>query len=377
MSTLLVVAGEASGDLHGGELLRELKARRPGLRIVGVGGERMAPYLDRKLADVSELGVVGFVEVLRHLPRILRLKRDLLALAREENAEAALLIDYQSFNLSLARALRKARPAMRLHQYVCAQVWAWKRGRIPVIGRTFDRLFCLFDFEPPLFAGLPVEARWVGHPLVEVVKPEVDRETFFRARGLDPARPLVALLPGSRTGELARLLPPLAGLVRAWQRTRPEVQWVLPVAPTLQPEALAPALKGLPVVLDTAWTYAPRAHADAALVCSGTATLETALLGTPFAVLYRMNPLTLALARRVVKLPFFGLANVVAGRQVAPELLQGEVEPGRLGRELESLLDPTRAAAMRAELAELRQHLGEPGAAGRVAERVLETLQPG
>lgn len=377
MSTLLVVAGEASGDLHGGELLRELKARRPGLRIVGVGGERMAPYLDRKLADVSELGVVGFVEVLRHLPRILRLKRDLLALAREENAEAALLIDYQSFNLSLARALRKARPAMRLHQYVCAQVWAWKRGRIPVIGRTFDRLFCLFDFEPPLFAGLPVEARWVGHPLVEVVKPEVDRETFFRARGLDPARPLVALLPGSRTGELARLLPPLAGLVRAWQRTRPDVQWVLPVAPTLQPEALAPALEGLPVVLDTAWTYAPRAHADAALVCSGTATLETALLGTPFAVLYRMNPLTLALARRVVKLPFFGLANVVAGRQVAPELLQGEVEPGRLGRELESLLDPTRAAAMRAELAELRQHLGEPGAAGRVAERVLETLQPG
>ena len=377
MSTLLVVAGEASGDLHGGELLRELKARRPGLRIVGVGGERMAPYLDRKLADVSELGVVGFVEVLRHLPRILRLKRDLLALAREENAEAALLIDYQSFNLSLARALRKARPAMRLHQYVCAQVWAWKRGRIPVIGRTFDRLFCLFDFEPPLFAGLPVEARWVGHPLVEVVKPEVDRETFFRARGLDPARPLVALLPGSRTGELARLLPPLAGLVRAWQRTRPEVQWVLPVGPTLQPEALAPALEGLPVVLDTAWTYAPRAHADAALVCSGTATLETALLGTPFAVLYRMNPLTLALARRVVKLPFFGLANVVAGRQVAPELLQGEVEPGRLGRELESLLDPTRAAAMRAELAELRQHLGEPGAAGRVAERVLETLQPG
>lgn len=377
MSTLLVVAGEASGDLHGGELLRELKARRPGLRIVGVGGERMAPYLDRKLADVSELGVVGFVEVLRHLPRILRLKRDLLALAREENAEAALLIDYQSFNLSLARALRKARPAMRLHQYVCAQVWAWKRGRIPVIGRTFDRLFCLFDFEPPLFAGLPVEARWVGHPLVEVVKPEVDRETFFRARGLDPARPLVALLPGSRTGELARLLPPLAGLVRAWQRTRPDVQWVLPVAPTLQPEALAPALKGLPVVLDTAWTYAPRAHADAALVCSGTATLETALLGTPFAVLYRMNPLTLALARRVVKLPFFGLANVVAGRQVAPELLQGEVEPGRLGRELESLLDPARAAAMRAELAELRQHLGEPGAAGRVAERVLETLQPG
>lgn len=377
MSTLLVVAGEASGDLHGGELLRELKARRPGLRIVGVGGERMAPYLDRKLADVSELGVVGFVEVLRHLPRILRLKRDLLALAREENAEAALLIDYQSFNLSLARALRKARPAMRLHQYVCAQVWAWKRGRIPVIGRTFDRLFCLFDFEPPLFAGLPVEARWVGHPLVEVVKPEVDRETFFRARGLDPARPLVALLPGSRTGELARLLPPLAGLVRAWQRTRPDVQWVLPVAPTLQPEALAPALEGLPVVLDTAWTYAPRAHADAALVCSGTATLETALLGTPFAVLYRMNPLTLALARRVVKLPFFGLANVVAGRQVAPELLQGEVEPGRLGRELESLLDPTRAAAMRAELAELRQHLGEPGAAGRVAERVLETLQHG
>lgn len=376
MTTLLVVAGEASGDLHGAELLRELKAREPGLRVIGVGGAGMTPHLDRKLADVAELGVVGFVEVLRHIPKLLALKKEILRVAAEERIDAALLIDYQSFNLSLAKSLRKALPRTRLHQYVCPQVWAWKAGRIPVMGRTFDALYCLFDFEPPLFEGLPVEALWVGNPLVETVKPEVDREAFLRATGLDGGRPLVALLPGSRREEIQRLVPPLAQLAKAW-RAEPEcreVQWVLPVAPTLERSFVEGFVGDAPILLVEGQNYAPRVYADAALVCSGTATLETALLGTPFAILYRMSPLTLALARRFVKVPFFGLANVVAGRLVAPELLQGEVNPRRLGQELSKLLDPAAAAEIRRNLAEVRAHLGEPGAAARVAEHLLGKL---
>ena len=376
MKPLLVVAGEASGDLHGGEILRALKARAPELRIVGIGGRAMTPFLDRKLADVRDLGVVGFVEVLKHIPSLMRLKAAILAAAREEGIGGALFIDYPGFNLRLASALRKALPGIRLHQFVCPQVWAWKAGRIPLIGRTLDALYCLFDFEPPLFGGYPVEALWVGHPLVEVVRPEVDRDTFFRETGLDPARPLVALLPGSRRGEIERLLPPLAQLVRAWSAdpARAGIQWTLAVAPTFRPEELAPFVEGLPVTLVQGRSYAAAAYADAALVCSGTATLEIGLLGTPFAILYRLSPLTYQLARRLVKVRHIGLANLVAGREVAPELLQGEVNPGRLGRELARLLDPGTAAHVRGELGQLRARLGEPGAAGRVAEHLLRSL---
>jgi len=376
MKPILVIAGEASGDLHGAEILRALRARRPDLRFIGVGGSLMTPFLDRKLADVQDLAVVGFVEVIRHLPRLRRLFGEILAAAREEGIGAALLIDYPGFNVRLAKALRKAMPEVRLHQFVCPQVWAWKAGRIPELGRTLDALYCLFDFEPRLFQGYPVEAIWVGNPLVETVVPEVDRETFFTRTGLDPARPLVALLPGSRAGELQRLMPPLVELVEAWQALpgRREVQWVVPVAPTLREADLRSYLKAGPVALVHGLGYAARAYADAALVCSGTATLETALLGTPFAIIYKLNALTYQAAKRWVKIPHFGLANVVAGHGVAPELLQGEVNAQRLGVELAALLDPGTAARMRAELGKIRAHLGEPGAAGRVADHLLGKL---
>lgn len=371
---LLVVAGEASGDLHGAEILRALKARCPSLRTIGIGGAGMTPFLDRKLADVKDLAVFGLVEVAKHLPALLRLKSEILRTAREEGIGAALFIDYPGFNLNLAKTFRKRMPEVRLHQYVCPQVWAWKAGRIPVLGRTLDALYCLFDFEPALFAGQPVEAVWVGHPLVEVVKPEVDRETFFREAGLDPARPLVALLPGSRLGELEGLLPPLARLVKTWRSgpSRPGVQWALAVAPTVTATQVEARLEGAPVTLVHGRNYSLCAYADAGLICSGTATLEAALLGIPFAALYKLNPLTYQLAKRLVKVPHFSLANLVAGRRIVPELLQAEVNPDRLARELAGLLDPRRAADMRAELREIRAHLGEPGAADRVAGHLLD-----
>ena len=376
--TLLVIAGEASGDLHGTELLRELKARRPNLRIIGIGGDGMAPFLDRQLAHVKDLGVVGFIEVIQHLPSLNQLFNRILEVAQEEHIKAALFIDYPGFNLRLAKALRKAMPAVKLHQYVCPQVWAWKKGRIPSLGRTLDTLYCLFDFEPVLFQGLPVEAIWVGNPLVETVKAEVTREDFFSRTGLDPAKPLVALLPGSRDGEIQRLLPPMAELSRRWRKggSHASVQWVLPVAPTLSDELIQAHLQGTPILAVRGLNYATRAYADAALVASGTATLETALLGTPFAIVYKLNPLTYALAKSFVKLPFFGLANVVAGRQVVEELVQGQVNANELSRVLEHLLDPATATKIRKDLGTVRQHLGEPGAAARVAEHLLNSMEP-
>ena len=371
MKPLLVIAGEASGDLHGAEILRELKALAPDLRIIGVGGGLMTPYLDRKLADVRDLGVVGFVEVLKHLPQLHRLEQMIKAAVEEEGVGTVLFIDYPGLNLRLAQAFRKHHPGLRLDWYVCPQVWAWKAGRIPKLGRILDTLYCLFDFEPALFKDLPVEALWVGNPLVETVVPEVDRATFFARTGLDPARPVVALLPGSRRSELDRLLSPLVQMVQAWDG--PPVQWVLPVAPTL--EARTIQLDGAPIQLVHGLGYAARAYADAALVCSGTATLETALLGTPFAIIYKLSPLTYLAARHFVKIPHFGLANVVAGTQVVPELLQGDVNPARLQQVLKTLLEPETAARLRRGLAGIRAHLGEPGAGRRVAEHLLRTAR--
>ena len=376
--TLLVIAGEASGDLHGAELLREIKARRPALRIIGIGGDGMAPYLDRQLAHVKDLGVVGFIEVIKHLPSLNRLFKRILQSAKEENIDAALFIDYPGFNLRLAKALRSSMPAVKLHQYVCPQVWAWKKGRIPELGRVLDTLYCLFDFEPALFKGFPVEAVWVGNPLVEVVIPEVDREHFFSSAGLDPSKPLVALLPGSREGEIQRLLPPMAELARRWREDgdamHREMQWVLPVAPTLTDGFIQAFLDDTPILPLRSCGYAARAYADAALVASGTATLETALLGTPFAIVYKLNPLTYAMAKSFVKLPYFGLANVVAGRRVVEELVQGQVNPDELSKVLTRLLDPPTAEKIREDLGTVRQHLGEPGAAARVAEHLLGTV---
>jgi len=376
MTTLLVVAGEASGDLHGAELLGELKAREPGLRVIGIGGEKMTPYLDRKLADVADLSVMGLVEVLQHLPALRRIFKLALAAAVEEQVTAALFIDYPGFNFRLAKTLRKRMPAVRLHQFVCPQVWAWKKGRIPKLGRGLDVLYCLFPFEPPLFAGYPVEAVCLGHPLVEIVKPERDRAAFFAEAGLDPARRSVALLPGSRRGEVSRLLPALAGLVAAWtsDQAKENLQWVLPLAPTLDEAYLRSFLGTLPVKLVRGRTYAALAYADAALVASGTATLECALLGTPLAALYAFSPLTYLVARVVVTVPHFSLPNIVAGRAIIPERIQGQVEPATLAATLAGLLDPAQAGRIRADLGELRRRLGAPGAAGRVAQHLLDGM---
>jgi len=339
----------------------------------------MAPPLDRQLAHVKDLGVVGFIEVIKHLPALNRLFKLILESAKEESIEAALFIDYPGLNLRLAKSLRGSMPAVKLHQYVCPQVWAWKKGRIPELGRALDTLYCLFDFEPALFKGFPVEAIWVGNPLVEMVKPEVDRGHFFSSTGLDPLKPLTALLPGSREGEIQRLLPPMAELARRWRddgdAMHRGMQWVLPVAPTLSDEFIRAFLDGTPILPLRSQSYAARAYADAALVASGTATLETALLGTPFAIVYKLNPLTYAMAKSFVKLPYFGLANVVAGRGVVEELVQGQVNPDELSKVLTGLLDPVTAARIRGDLGTVRQHLGEPGAAARVAEHLLHSME--
>jgi lipid-A-disaccharide synthase len=376
MKPILVIAGEASGDLHGFEILKAVKLLKPDIKVVGVGGSLMTPFLDRKLADVCDLSVMGLVEVVEHLPKLARLFKKIVTAAAEEDISGALLIDYPGFNIRLAKALKKNIPNARLHQFVCPQVWAWKAGRIPTLGNLFDVIYCLFDFEPKLFDGYPVEAICMGNPIVGKVVAEVSRNDFFALSNLDPNRPFVALLPGSRMAEIERLMPPLVELVRSWQYKQElcAVQWVIPVASTLQSGVFDSYIRDVNISVVHGLNYASLAYADAALVCSGTATLEAAMLGTPFAAIYKLNGLTYLIAKRLVKTPYFSLANIVAGYNMVPELLQADVTVQRLSEELAHLLDSKASFCMRVALEKIHNRLGEPGAADRVAHHLLNSV---
>jgi lipid-A-disaccharide synthase len=370
---LLVSCGEPSGDLYGGELLRHLRPLVPELEAFGLGGDRLAEQEASLLAHVRDLAVVGLLEVLSHLGKIRGVFRGLLAEVDRKPPDLAVLIDYPDFNLRLARELH--RRGVRVLYYVSPQVWAWRRGRIRSIRQAVSKMLVIFPFEEALYkeAGVPVS--FVGHPLVDLVRPAPDRAAFLSGLGLDPARPIVAVLPGSRSQEIAHNLPPLLGALRLLARARPDAQFLLAAAPSIDVAALEGRLRGLPVCLVQDRTHAVLGAATLALVASGTATVEAALLGTPMIVVYRLSALTYALGRPLVRVPHFAMANLIAGCPVVPELIQGDFTPERVAAEAQALLgDPVRLAGMREALGEVRRRLGPPGASARAAEIVRATL---
>jgi lipid-A-disaccharide synthase len=269
----------------------------------------------------------------------------------------------------LARELR--RRGVRVVYYVSPQLWAWRRGRIRTVRAAVDHMVVIFPFEEALYreAGVPVS--FVGHPLVDLVRPAPDRAGFLAGLGIDPGRPVIALLPGSRRKEVAHNLPPLAAAIRLVTARRPDVQFLAAVAPGLEPAELSSRLQGLPVVPVAGRTHAALGAADAAVVASGTATVETALLGTPMVVVYRLSDLTYLLGRPLVRVPHYAMVNLIAGRRVVPELIQWRFTGERVAAEVLGLLEDTaRAARVRKDLEEVRTRLGAPGASARAAEVV-------
>lgn len=373
----LIVAGEASGDRHAARVVQGLRALGP-CRVRGVTGPALAAAGAERVAAMEDLAVIGFTGVLARLPRIWRTWRRLLADAAGFRPHAALLVDSPGFNFRIGPALKSR--GIPVFYYIAPQVWAWHRSRAAQMARWVDRLAVVFPFEEPLFRDAGVSARFVGHPLLEDLEPEVDAARFRSELGLGPgvAR-LVGLLPGSRPGEFrahARVMIEAGRLLLARRprgshgRAGATTALALALAPGLEPDAATAAMierAGVRVVRGR--TRALQAYADCCAVASGTATLETALFGTPLVVVYRTGSLNYAIARRVVTLAHIGLPNIVAGAEVAPELLQHDFTPGRLAGILGDWLDhPAALAARRDGLARVRERLGEPGAARRTAE---------
>jgi lipid-A-disaccharide synthase len=367
--TIFISAGEPSGDLHGAALARALSMALPGVRLIGLGGDRMRAAGVELLAEVEELAVIGLAEVLRHLPFFVRLRRRVFEALEREGVELVIPIDYPGFNLRLARGSR--RRGIPVLYYIAPQVWAWHSSRTRAIARDTDRVAVVLPFEEEYLRRAGVEATFVGHPLLDRALPSLSREKWCAEHDLDPSAPILALFPGSRAQEVERHLSLMLETAELLRRRRPEVQPVIAAVPDLPPSLFASA----------PWPLEARgelllAHARLAVVKSGTTTLETALAGVPMVVVYRMHPLSYMLARRLVRTPFVSLANLVAGGEVVPERLQDAARPAELARLLEERLDDgaVREATL-AGLARVRGRLGEPRAAERVAAIALELLE--
>ncbi|HEV2131910.1 MAG TPA: lipid-A-disaccharide synthase [Longimicrobiaceae bacterium] len=368
--TIFLSAGEPSGDIHGAGLIRALRARWPAARFLGLGGPRMAAEGMELLAQASDLAVIGFAEVLHRLPFLLSVRRRVWAALENEQVDLVIPIDYPGFNLRLARRARQR--GIPVLYYIAPQVWAWHASRARELARYADAVAVILPFEEKFLRSAGARASFVGHPLLDVPSAAASRDEWAARWSLDASRPILALFPGSRTQELDRHLALFCETATRIVAERPEVQPVIGVAPDLErrlyakvPWPLVDSASGLLL------------HADAALVKSGTSTLEAALAATPLVVAYRMHPLSYQLARRLIRVEHIALANLVAGKRIAPEFIQEAATPQALAEVLLPLLDRSseERRAMVAALEQVRGSLGSQGVADRVAEMAGRLLK--
>jgi lipid-A-disaccharide synthase len=370
---LLISAGEASGDMYAARLATALQ-QRLSVELFGMGGPQMRAAGVDVITDYREVSVVGITEILSHLPSLVHAMRRLVFEASVRHPPFAILTDFPGFHLRLARKLRPHR--VRNIYYICPQFWAWRPWRVRLVRRRFAEALCIFPFEEEFFSDAGVPTKFIGHPLVGNVHATQSREEFCRQHQLDPQLPLIAVLPGSRHAELAQHIPILRAASAIIYHQRP-AQFVL----------AAPAHANL-TELQSGWspsltvrvveneTYNALASADAAIISSGTATIEAALLNVPMVVIYRVTPLTALLAKPLVRTKFFTMVNLIAERRIVPELIQNDLTPQTLAQEILHLLNDSPARAeLRIGLAEVRRRLGPPGAVDRAADAIASLLE--
>jgi lipid-A-disaccharide synthase len=373
----MISCGEASGDLYAGALARELLALDPAMRIFGFGGAALARAGADLVGDYRGFAVTGLSEALAVLPRSWRMLRTLGARASAERPDVFVAIDFPDFNFRLLPVMQRL--GVPVVYYVSPQVWAWRSGRMATLARYVSRMLVIFPFEAELYERAGVSVDFVGHPLIDLARATTARDPFLSGLGLDPGRPVVALLPGSRPNEVARILPELVRAAREISRRVADAQFVVARAPALDDELFRP-LEALtrdrvPVEAVTGATDDVLAAADVVVTASGTATVQTAIHERPMVIVYRVSPMTYALGRRLVRVSTYGMVNLVAGRPVVPELIQDGFTAGRVADEVVSLLgDPARVGTMRRDLADVRARLGEPGASRRAAQAVLDVI---
>lgn len=373
---IMIVAGEASGDIYGADLVREAHKFGPEVHYFGIGGQRMREAGVETLIDSKEMAVVGLVEVLKHFNVIAAAFLKLKHILRNDPPDLLILIDYPGFNLRLAKVAKRA--GVKVLYYISPQIWAWRQGRVKKIARLVDHMAVILPFEAAFYERAGVPVTFVGHPMLDMVQVTVNREQAAASFGLDPSRKIVGLFPGSRKNEIERLLPVIIDTAKLLKKQFPEIQFVVPIASTLSRKELE--CQFVEGGIDVAFTH-DRIHdliraCDAVISVSGTVTLEIALVGTPMVIIYKLSPLTYMLAKQLVKIEHIGLCNIIAGETVVKELIQHEANPARISAEIEKIIgNVLYANEMKQKLSAVRSQLKLGGASANVARLALSLLE--
>jgi lipid-A-disaccharide synthase len=373
---VLIVAGEASADLHGSNLVKAMKRLDPGIVFRGIGGMNMESQGVDILVPCSEMAVVGLTEVLPRLRRITGAYRKLKSILKNDRPDLLILIDYPDFNIMLSRAAKQC--GVPVLYYISPQVWAWRRGRIRKLRRRVDRLAVILPFEEAFYRQKGLAVEYVGHPLLDAAPLRFDKERAREALGMEKACPVIGLLPGSREAEVDNLLPIMAEAAIELGGAFPDLKCLLPRASTISEKLLARILARIPlkVTIIHGDMYRVLSACDLAFVASGTATLEAAIMQVPMIILYRVSPLSYWIGKKMIKVPSIGLPNLVAQKKIVPELIQDEVTPERLTREALMLLgNGRRKESMINELTKLRETLGSASASQRTAQIAVEMMR--
>lgn len=375
-ASVFISAGEPSGDLHAANLVKALRKIRPDITVQAMGGDALRAAGTEVLVDNRELAVMGLVEVIRHYPLIRWALKTLQAHLKSHPPDLLILVDYVEFNLKLAKTAKEL--GVKVLFYVSPQVWAWRQGRVKKIGKAIDMMATIFPFEVRYYEEENVPARYVGNPLVGKVKPSAPRDVLLAEFDLKGDYAVVSLQPGSRRNEIALLLPVFLETARILSTQRPEMEFVLPLAPGLDRDEFEQAIETAGVnvhLIDPGRSYDAMEVADAVLTASGTATLETALSGTPLVIAHKVSPITYAIFRRLIRIPYIGLVNIVAEKRIVAEFLQDAAKPETLANELMEIIeDEWYREEMKKNLLEVKQRLGETEGSQRVAELAAEML---
>ena len=372
----LIIAGEASGDMHGSGLVRAIKKYHPNCEFRGLGGDHMRREGVKTFYDIDRMGAVGVVEVLGDLPHYFSVYRKLSSEIESGSYDAVILIDYPTLNLRLAKLCHKHSCPVLF--FISPQVWAWRKGRIKQIQRTVDKMFVIFPFEENLLKEKGVDAEFVGHPFIETVRTTMTRAEAMREFSLDSTRKIIGLMPGSRNSELDFHLDLMINSAKEIKKYLKDCQFILPVADTLNSKDVRDRIKfNLPDIrIVEGKSYDVMNCCDFLIIASGSATLEAALLGCPMVIVYKLNWITYWLARALVKIKLYGLINIVAGEEVVTELIQGKATVKNITKEVVMILnDPERRKNLQSRLLQVRKSLGDPGVLDRVAEHMIEFLR--
>jgi len=366
---IIIICGEASGDLNAGNLAAAIKELNPDIKISGVGGIYLRNTGAEIYYDIKDIAVIGFFDAIKNLPRFFALQKLLLKKIEAERPDAIILIDFSGFNLRLAKKIDKAIPII---YYISPQVWASRPGRIKTIKRNISKMVVLFKFEEEFYKRQGIDVEFAGHPLLDVVFPTMKKEDFLKKFGLSESKTTIALFPGSRNQEIKNILPVMLHSADLIAKTINNIQFVIAKTPNLDWEIYNTLINNLNLNINLriveGKTYDCLESADFCLVASGTATLEAAIMQKPFVVIYKMNPLNYLLYRPQVKLPFIGIVNIVAQRKIIPEFIQFHATPAKISHQvLEILKNPSRIQQMQDDLAQFKSLLGERGAARRAA----------